>query len=144
MVQQVDNLEDLFSPYTQYLYGYVSTDALEMDAFLKEMGFHHQKDDSLKVQREDLNGVSDGLTFYSAKCSSGVLIECRDLSSVEISIADKLAGFPVMSRFRFNLGSKSTHNYLNGILAKICKENQNIALINDTQTSIFRSISRSY
>ncbi|PIN76671.1 hypothetical protein COV17_01645 [Candidatus Woesearchaeota archaeon CG10_big_fil_rev_8_21_14_0_10_36_11] len=125
-------VEDIVANCNNYIEGYISTDAMEIEEALLNFGYalngYDDRVANLLPQSEKLNSYS----FSVVDEKTNISIICSDIDYGEEESTKETAGFEVMSRIRIYPGKmKNITGILITLLKALDKEKQNVTFISD-------------
>ncbi len=147
MLKKLNNINDLEMKANDYLDCYVSTDALEIEELLNQVGFTDTIYDE-KYRKTLYDNEDDDFDLY--RCSlkdekTSLEIDCVDVSLEEALKTKTYIDFMPMSKFRiYTNGCKDFTNRLCLIIKSLDAEKQNMAFINNTESAIYVKLSEFY
>ncbi len=130
---KVNDITELIRHETEYLDGYVSTDAPEVVAYLEQLGFNDTDEEG------PLRNSYDDLHLFGRLAKKGSLtIDCSDIPLEERERIGKEIGCAVMSKFRISKNGSPLSPAIYHPLIQVFNENcQNFSLVNDLQTKFY-------
>ena len=147
MLSRSKDLGKIVDGDSRYINGFVSTDTLEFEFYLREMLHFHQPSSSFQIVNGDSVGEDNHGYELLVKDQNRFPIECVDLPLPSYAQSKKFKvdlGFVPMSWFRLHGSGDATLREVVGIAKTLAEQRQNLAVVNQSNMRAYVALSEFY